>query len=254
MWWTFNLKGGKDMRMQKSSRTTLAVLVVATVMLAVAGTAIASNMGFKLNKGLILAGTGQIGNNWTSIPYFNPYVTFGGFCTQAGLPSTGLTSARAALVDLNPNTGVFFSAVCGTTQATGHNLTPGWGVRIRPPASPAVNSIIIVGSHNPALSLNIPLAGAGQIGNLWFGVPYHTTAATAQDLCNSIGLVNSGVQRGQITRLNSTTGVFTTVSCGTSQAAGFTLTLGESVRIRQQQTSPTPTLPPGGVTFIPAHF
>lgn len=228
----------------RSTRLTVAVMA-AVVIIAVAGSvAIASNMGFKLNKAIILSGAGQIGSNWTSIPYNNPYGNVGAFCTQTGLTSSGLTRASATV--LNETTGLPTTVSCGSTAAAALTLIPGKGLQIRQPnVAGAPTSIIIVGSHNPTLSITVPKSGTGQIGNYWFSVPYHTTAVSANDLCLSSGLTSSGLTRASVTRLNAATGLPTTVSCGSTAAAALSLVLGEFVQLRE---------PNGPKTFIPAHF
>lgn len=226
------------------SQMTLAIALIAATMIVAGGVAIASNTGFKINKPLALAGaSGSIGNNWTSIPYFSPYTNGASLCTQLGLVSTGLT--RANLTRIDAITGAAISANCGTAGANTFTWAPGNGVRIRNAgAGPA--SAIIVGSHNPSLSITIPDAGTiGNVGNYWFSVPYHTTAITAADLCTSIGLSSAGVNRGSVGRLNATTGTFTSANCGTAAATTLTLVLGEAVRLRE---------PNGPLSFVPSHF
>jgi len=193
-------------------------------------------------------GNPQAGNNWLSIPYFNPYGNFGAFCTQVGLVSSGLTKATAVVVD--PVTGVTSAPVqCGTAGATALALTPGRGIRVRNTPTSVVgtpSSIIIVGSHNPSLSITVPKSGAGTAGDFWFAVPYHTTAANANDLCLSSGFSSTGLSKATITRLDAVTGVQAApVQCGTSAATSFVLTLGEAIKVRE---------PNGPLTFNPAHF
>lgn len=230
------------MREQKS-RLVLAVVLVAATVLIAGGVAIASNTGFKINKPMVVAGAGQIGNNWTSVPYFNPYGNGGSLCTQLGLVSTGVV--RAGLLKIDPVTGAAGTANCGTAAANTFTWNPGQGIRIRNAGTGAPTSAIIVGSHNPAQSLTIPDSGAGNIGSLWFAVPYHTTAVTAADLCASIGMTSAGVLRGSVGRLNPSTGAFTTANCGTAGASTLNLVLGEAVRLRD---------PNGPLNFVPAHF
>jgi hypothetical protein len=228
----------------KTTRLSVAVLAVATIIAVVGSVAIASNMGFKLNKPIVLAGAGQIGSNWTSIPYNNPYGNAGAFCNQTGLV-TALVG-RATLTVLNEATGAFTTVGCGTAQATALALTPGKGLQIRQPtATGAPTSIIIVGSHNPALSLTVPKAGTGAVGNFWFSVPYHTTAVSANDLCQSSGLFTTAIIKASLTKLNATTGAFTTVNCQSAQAVALQLVLGDHVQLRN---------PNGPNTFIAAHF
>src|SRR5207247_2028452 len=207
------------------SRPLLVVLVASALILALGGLAVASNMGFKLNKPIVFTGTGQIGSNWTSLPFNNPYWTCQGLCTQLGL-----ITLKATVQVLDQNLGSFTQATCGAPACTALTLIPGKGINIRQPAGgPA--SVIIVGSHNPTLSLTIPKAGTGQIGNLWYSLPYHTTAVTAQDLCNQIGMPSTGTARGIITRVNAPTGQFVQGTCGAASATSLNLVLGEQVQL-----------------------
>jgi len=237
-----------------TSRLTVAVLVAAAILIAAGGAAIGSNMGFKLNKPIALIPTGplsQKGDNWTSIPFNNPYGSAAGLCSQTGLVSTGaLTAPKASITIVNAGSGTPTSATCGT-PAAGTTLLPtdGRGVRIRQPnVAGALTSIIIVGSHNPTLAVSVPKASTGTAGDFWFSVPYHTTAVSFNDLCLSSGFTSSGAltaPKAQITRVNATTGSPTSATCGTTTAANTLLVLGEAVRCRE---------PFGPKTFIPAHF
>jgi len=229
--------------LKQKSHFTLAVVLVAAVMIVAGGVVTASNTGFKLNKQIIASGAGQIGNNWTSIPYFNPYGNQRTFCQQVGLITAGLS--QDSVVDIDPATGITSTLACGSAAAGARPIFPGRGIRIRRPAGQPTTSIIIVGSHNPSQSVTVPDAGAGQIGTLWFAVPYHTTAVSANDVCLSSGLTSTGLSRGTIVRVNATTGVLTTVSCGSAAASSLSLVLGEAISIRE---------PNGPVSFIPAHF
>lgn len=236
----------------RKSHVALALVGITAVILLAGGLAVASNTGFKINKALAPAlpapGNAQAGNNWLSIPYFNPYGNFGAFCTQVGLVSTGLNRATAIVVD--PTTGTPSSPVqCGTTQANALAITPGRGIRVRNTllsVAGTPTSIIIVGSHDPSLAITVPKAGAGTAGNFWFAVPYHTTAATANDLCLSSGFTSTGLQKATVIRQDAVTGVPTSpVTCGSSGATAFVLSLGEAIRFRE---------PNGPLTFTPAHF
>jgi hypothetical protein len=244
--------------LKQDSRLTLAVVLIAATLLIAGGVAIASNTGFKINKSLVETNTAinaNVGNNWTSLPYFHPYPNGQALCAAMGLrTSPSSTTQQAALQKIDPFTGVAVSAVCGPGAVT-FTWSAGQGVRIRNtakgtatsgPAAPT--SAILVGSHNPSVPLSIPAPGSGNIGNLWFAVPYHTTAVTAQDLCNAVGMLsNPAASRGSVFRVNATTGLPDGPRfCGAPGGAStMTLTLGEAVRLRQ----------PGGVaSFVPAHF
>ena len=228
----------------KKSHLTLAVVLVAATMLVAGSVAVASNTGFKLNKPLVVAGTGSIGQNWTSLPYFSPYTNGTVLCQQFALVSTG--AIRGQLTKIDPNTGGSVTANCGTlAQTNAFTWNAGQGIRIRNGGIAPPTSTIVVGSHNPALSLTIPDSGNGNVGSFWFAVPYHTTAISAADLCNSIGMTSAGGLRGSVGRLNATTGGFTSVNCGNAAASSLILVLGEAVRLRE---------PNGPMSFVPSHF
>jgi hypothetical protein len=66
-----------------------------------------------------------------------------------------------------------------------------------------------------------------------------------QDLCNSIGMAQSGLARGSLLSFNAAAGASVgPVNCGTAAASSFALNLGEAVRLRN----------PTQLTFVPAHF
>lgn len=234
---------------RRSPHLTLAVVATAAILIA-GGAAIASNAGFKLNKAIAFAGAGQIGDNWTSVPYYNPYTNIAGLCTQLGLSSTGGALVPKAVVStVNPVNGQGISAQCGSAGSTTTLLDAGRGYRIRQPnVAGAPTSVIIVGSHNPALTIHLEDSGTGSIGDNWFSVPYHTTAVTVADLCASSGLSSTGgalVPKATVTRVDATTGTGTTSQCGSPGAVTANLILGEAVRIRE---------PNGPKDFIPAHY
>jgi len=104
----------------KSIRPTLAILVAAVVIVAAGGAVVASNMGFKMNKPLVkVSGGGQTGNNWTSIPFHNPYGTIQGFCAQTGVSATGF--AATGITTLNYNEPPFAGPIGGTTAGACSN-------------------------------------------------------------------------------------------------------------------------------------
>jgi hypothetical protein len=73
------------MNARRTKRSRI-VLAAAVVLAACGGSLLAaSNMGFKLFKPVVFAGTGQIGNMWTSVPFFSPYPTAGALCAKLGL-------------------------------------------------------------------------------------------------------------------------------------------------------------------------
>ena len=239
------LRGPAGQAMDRVPRVTLPVALAAATMLIAGGVAIASNTGFKIMKPMAVrpAGTtSQRGNNWTALPFFNPYGNGAGLCAQLGLASTG---TRATLLKIDPVSGGSTSVQCGTPAAGAFTWFQGQGIRIGNSGDPGVapTSGIIVGSHNPAASINLPASGVGNVGKLWFALPYHTTVVTAQNLCDSIGMKSFG-SRGTVGRLNAVSGAFANVQCGTQAAQTLTFVLGEAVRLRNSEA----------LTFVPAHF
>ena len=230
----------------KTSRPTIATFVAAALILAAGTAAVASNMGFKMNKPLVkisgLAGS-QNGNNWTSIPYHNPYGTINGFCTQTGLISTGIPRTLITTKNYVTDTEGLKSYACGSTSPLPPALVPGKMLQIRQPAAGS-DSIIIVGSHN---SGQVITATEGL--DLWFSVPYHTTWVTTDDLCLQTGLTSSGLQKAVITRLNpGPPAAFQTTLC--ASANRFNLVLGEGLQIREVNGTAGTRV----VTFTPAHY
>ena len=222
----------------KSLHLSVAVVLAAALILAAGGAAVASNMGFKMNKGLV-ANTATSGQNWVAFPYNNPYGTIKNFCNQTGLPSS--LAAPITITQVNPANNIASSVTClnANLQTLPTDCT---GIRVVVAPAANVSSIIIVGSHNPTKSCTVP-ANTATSGQFWFNVPYHTTAVTAKDLCNQMGL-SSVLPSGQITRVNAANNVSDTRTCFSSTSTGLNLVLGESVRV----------LNPSAVTFVPAHF
>ena len=240
------------MSRMKTSRPMVAVLVAAALIVVMGGAVVASNMGFKMNKPLVqaaLGSTSQTGNNWTSIPYHNPYGTIGGLCSQTGLLSTG-TIGRTIIRTKN-YTGLttnFVSFTCGTLGANNQALIPGKMVEIRPFGPGVANSptsMIIVGSHDSGQPISIT-----EGSDFWLSVPYHTTWVNSNDLCAQAGLTSTGTLRGSMQRLNpGPPAAFQPATCG-STIAIFNLVLGEGLQVREAN-------PTAGIqvrTFTPAHY
>ncbi len=271
----------------RTARLSVAVLAVAAIIVVAGSVAIASNMGFKLNFAIQPTASliNAIGDNWTSIPYHNPYGTMGGLCSQIGLQSV-IPRARVTKVDQSTNAAT--NGDCGTAAANSIPLPlDGSAVRIRQrgvcsnsattfcnapavgcvsPGTCVATSVIIVGSHDPVLPVapkkfcaggtGAPPAGCPALGTcgagiacgtgeFWFEVPYHTTAVTMADLCLSAGLTST-IPRTRLTRVRALDGVAVNGDCGTAAAAAVNLVLGEGVRIHETNANKTP--------FVPAHF
>lgn len=176
----------------------------------VAGTAFASNTGFKLNYTLKKPGSVS-GNNYVSLPYFY-------------FPDGNVNNTTQKLVDVcnDVNEGVKSSKVtqifffdtandkpgfqnCAATFGTKFLLT-GEGYSFIPVLDGT--TVNIVGSHNDAWAKNkvvspatptyIVLKKPGSVsGNNWTSVPYHSIADTLVQLCND---VNDGVKSSNVTQ------------------------------------------------------
>jgi len=231
------------MTIRLPQRLTLAFIFAALAVTAAGGLAVASNMAFRLRMPIVVAGAGQVGNNIFALPFLNPYGTAAGLCSAWGLSSSG--TARGAITTLNPITGAFTQGVCGTPSAISLTLVPGRCVQVRQPnAATAPTSVLIVGSHDPSLAITIPAAGNGQVGTVWYSVPYHATAYTVNDLCLQAGMTPFVAS---CTWLDASSGMFHFAACGSPQAKSqlAVIQLGQCLMCRE---------PNGPLTFTPQTY
>lgn len=229
--------------MQSGSKWIMAA--TAAVAVVAGGLALGSNMGFKFNAQIAAAGTPlPKGDNWLTVPDNSPYTKANIVCQQLGLVSTGANTGRAIVSRLNAATGVPQTYTCGGSTALAFAPVVGEAIRVR---NPGLLNGILVGSDNPNNTTTISASGGAlPKGDNWISVPYHTTAVKASDLCADIGLVSTGANsgRGTVVRLNATTGVPQTYTCGGSTALAFTLVTGEGVKVRN----------PVAKSWLPSHF
>lgn len=256
--------------MHRSKRLTIALALVAAIILVAGGAAIASNAGFKMNKEFELVpsgGGGFVGNNWVSIPYFNPYGTVPcdvpasctvngqlypsaqGLCDAFGLTAPDSIGVQVCDFSGNPNGICGFRGpdACGSAGIRAIPLVPGLSYEIRSTTDgSATTNAIIVGSHDPTLQLTIPFSGVGINNNLRMGVPYHSTAATRQDVCDQLGLtVTPGNEVSTLNTFNASTGQFRNACfCNGLLGCPDPLILGEGLELRHIAVTP----------FVPAHF
>jgi hypothetical protein len=248
------------------------------------GLLMASNMGFKINKGLSRGNVANsnIGVNYVSIPNNNPYSTFRGMC-KAFVDQFGFTTAGASSINVEQilvNTvnangsarNVNCFTCCGDATCTknpadvncNHSLVQDGTVsgglhatRIRISGTTATSpvNIVMVGSSNESQltpGLLQPSIANTNVGHNWLSVPYHTTWLKAADVCTSLGatLINSAITVSRIDPAGATT----SFSCGSSAtlATNFNIVIGEGVRVLKSNTSFPPALPAGG--FLIPHF
>jgi hypothetical protein len=223
--------------------------LVAVLAVVLAGGLVASNMGFKLNYTLIAGGqavpeggTSLDGTNDLSLPDF---------------PQSGMVSANDLRLDIGlpANGGIskFLRATNSLQTYTGkgvglnYNLVAGDGYRVRVTGATSVN-YIVVGSHNPSLSHTliaagqaVPEGGTSLDGTNTYNYPYHSVAATANDLRLEIGApANGGVSK--FLRASNSLQTYT----GKGVGLNFNLVPGASYRVRVT----------GGanITFVPNHY
>jgi hypothetical protein len=171
------------MQNRKAFVATLTCVGVAALLLA--GGLAASNMRFKLNLPLTAAGGSSLsGTNYVALPY-NQQV--------------GLVTARDLFVDISAGGSIQFlnqhvkatdsfasyTFGGGTNPPNGFNLVPGEAYVAKVGAN---QNYIIVGSHNPGLSINLVGPGGGSLsGTNYYAHPYHGVAANARELFEEIG-------------------------------------------------------------------
>ena len=223
--------------------------LVGVLAVVLAGGLLASNMGFKLNYALIAAGqavpeggTSLNGSNDLSLPD-NPqagFITANDLRLDIGAPANGgISKLLRASNTIQTYTGKGAGLV--------FNLVSGDGYSVRVTGTSTVN-YIVVGSHNPTLShvliaagQAVPEGGSSLNGSNYYNYPYHSVAATANDLRLEMGApANGGVSK--LLRASNTLQTYT----GKGAGLNFNLVPGAAYRVRITGTT--------NVSFIPNHF
>lgn len=192
--------------------------------------AVASNMGFKMNKQIVK------GTNLVALPFRTPTQTAQQLCAVFGKNTSATALAQFTGAALQ-------SYTCDQLTAGFPLLNKGVGVRIVEATTAATG--ILVGSHIPGQSVTIPDAGTFPVGTLIYAYPYHTTNATARDVCQN-GALTTVAPAPLLTRYGPAGGVDATYTCDQVAAAGFPLRLGEGVQISGETNGPK--------VFVPSHF
>ncbi|MFB3851563.1 MAG: hypothetical protein ACE14Q_06540 [Acidobacteriota bacterium] len=150
---------------------TKIILGIATILiLAIALTSGASNMGFKLSMSLS-AGVAK----YISLPYYNSYSTQ----TAAYLRNDIIAAGGTGVNVYNYNGTAWQRYAGGGVGQVNFALTPGIGYQVVSTAD--VSNWVIVGSHNPSTTISFD-AGIAK----YVSVPYHTTSTNAATLRNEI--------------------------------------------------------------------
>ena len=197
-------------------------------------------MGFKLNY-LLDGDTDGAGNDLGITPLALPYNQ-----------QTNITDAKALIDDINLSPGAVVVSVIRYiktnnsiiaytgTAGTAFPITPGESLRVQ--MSAAAN-YIIVGSHDPGLSIDLleDKDGVGNdLGINEFAVPYHTTLTDAKGLIDELNLLGTTTSIIRYIKTNNSIIAYT----GTAGTA-FPLVPGEGLRVQ---------IGADVLGYVPSHF
>jgi hypothetical protein len=204
---------------------------LAMVFVAVLGDlAVASNMGFKMNKQIVK------GTNLVALPFRTPTQTAQQLCAVFAKTTSATSVAQFTGAAIQ-------SYTCDQTTAGFNLLNKGVGVRIV--EATAAASGILVGSHIPGQSVTIPDAGAFPNGTIIYAYPYHTTNVTAANICQNASLT-AVAPAPLLVRYGPAGQVDGTYTCDAAPGSAFALRLGEGVQISNETNGPK--------VFVPSHF
>jgi hypothetical protein len=199
-------------------------LLLVSFILLIAGSLLASNMGFKLSYGLTNTGSYQL--NWVSLPYYwGTSATASTVCSDIGGNAFSITYWD------RPTEGNI-SWLCSGV-GTDFTIAPGEAIAVKV-SSPTTWTI--VGSHNPTQILALANTGSYQLN--WVSVPYHTLRTNASGICTDVGS-----NAFSITYWDRTTEGNISWLCS-GVGTDFTLTPGEGIAVKV--SSPT--------NWTPSHY
>jgi len=177
------------------NKRVAAVVVIAMAVIVAAGGLMASNMGFKLNYTL-LDGSDAGSNSGTQtvgLPY-NRQVgldlasdVFKDIGLGTNVCHLYACNCLSTVSKYNTATDALATYACKGGPAGDYALEPGEGLQIGM-VSGGGGDYIIVGSHNPGLTVSLIAAGAGSAsGTNYYTHPYHGVATNARELFIEIG-------------------------------------------------------------------
>jgi hypothetical protein len=241
-----------------SKRRIIGATVVGLATVALAGGLIASNMGFKLNKTLIVAGQPVSGAGEVA-----PFTSLNGTGTL-GLPfnrQVGMNNASQLKTDIgasctsvskflrSSNAAFAYTAARSGTGSVDFALEEGVGYRVRVTGAGNI-SYIVVGSDDPSYAVSLIVAGQAvpEGGNSLNGTndiayKYHATSATASALKSEIGA--SCVSVSKFLASNNAAFSYTAARSGTG-SVDFPLVPGETYRVRVTGAS--------NVSYVASHY
>jgi len=152
------------------TRIILAVAVV--LILAIALTSGASNMGFKLSQTLAANGVSK----YIALPFYNSYST-----QKAAYLYNDIVAAGGTAVNVyNWNGTAWQRWAGGGLGQINFDLAPGIGYQVKSTA--AVDNWVVVGSHNPSTTIGLDANGVSK----YIAIPYHTTSTSAALFYNEL--------------------------------------------------------------------
>src|SRR5262245_24950486 len=154
--------------------------VLGALILVVGGTALASNMGFKLVPN-INAGA----QNFTlSLPINNNYTNAQSLFNDLSASCPGALSGTGGKVErIVPSAGGKTRQTWSAAGGTNFAIAKTEGYIVQTATGTTCTTAVIVGSHDPALAYSFATPSI----NYLVSIPYHTTAQNARDLFLSIG-------------------------------------------------------------------
>jgi hypothetical protein len=89
------------------------------------------------NTTSIVAAGGALpkGDNWVSVPYHTTAIKANDLCSDMGLTTTGVNTARGIVSRLTASTGVIQNYTCGTNTALAFTVTTGEAAKVRNPVA-----------------------------------------------------------------------------------------------------------------------
>ena len=233
-----------------NQRRMAALMVVALAVVIATGGLVASNMGFKLNYPLLDSSDAgsQSGTQSIGLPYNR----------QVGLD---LASDLFKDIGLSTSTCTQYACNCLSTIARydtatdslvtyacngfDFSLEPGVGLLVKT-QSGGGGDYIVVGSHNPGLTVNLACPGptcASNSGTERYTHPYHAVSANASELMTELGGFNFV---STISRYDTGADVLVTYA---ANGFDFPLVAGQSYLVKT-----TTLTQPAGIDFTPAHY
>jgi hypothetical protein len=226
--------------MKKSGLVALGAMLVA-------GSALASNTGFKLNYPLVF-GAGSTNTNWISPPFFyfpngnvnQPQQNSIDMC--ADLNDFALPPAKVTqLIKWNPTSATSVTQNCGTITKVAFNLAVAEAYAAVPPGAGIV--VNIVGSMNDAYAPNkggatrYPLQfQAGSTNTNWTSFPYHLIGDNSLDVCAMFTAQLGAGKIPQLIKWNPDSATSVTQNCSTTTKMAFVTAPGEAYAIVPQGT------------------